>query len=171
MVCKPDQTSVVCKMRTTFQSSQHKCVPNMGLLTARITPWNHVETQTPAQTSRQPGPRCTQTKPHPPQEPHRDSDLSAQAYTTNTTSHRPNYDRDTEKMFNYGAYLLIHVGAHQSTGAKKLCLSSLIFLIITRYIKAHTHPKTDFPVSSGLRTVKGLGSNPTLFGMNSLKQK
>lgn len=34
-----------------------------------------------------------------------------------------------------------------------------------------THPNTDFPVSSGLRTVNGLGSTPTVLGMNSLHGK
>lgn len=31
-----------------------------------------------------------------------------------------------------------------------------------------TYASTDFPVSSGLRTVKGLGSTPTVLGINSL---
>lgn len=43
--------------------------------------------------------------------------------------------------------------SHQSTAACK-----------------HTHPSTDFPVSSGLRTVNGLGSTPTLLGINSLNR-
>lgn len=34
-----------------------------------------------------------------------------------------------------------------------------------------THPRTDFPVSSGLRTVKGLGSTPSVLGINSLHWK
>lgn len=36
--------------------------------------------------------------------------------------------------------------------------------------EVYIHPSTDLPVSSGLRTVKGLGSRPTLFGINSLRQ-
>lgn len=36
---------------------------------------------------------------------------------------------------------------------------------------SQTHPSTDFALSSGLRTVKGLGSRPTVFGMNSLKDE
>lgn len=33
-----------------------------------------------------------------------------------------------------------------------------------------TYPSTDFPVSSGLRTVNGLGSTPNVLGMNSLHE-
>lgn len=33
-----------------------------------------------------------------------------------------------------------------------------------------THANTDFPVSSGLRTVNGLGSTPTVLGINSLHE-
>lgn len=36
------------------------------------------------------------------------------------------------------------------------------------YWLRRTHPRTDFPVSSGLRTVNGLGSTPTVLGINSL---
>ncbi len=36
---------------------------------------------------------------------------------------------------------------------------------------SQTHPSTDLALSSGLRTVNGLGSRPTVFGMNSLKDK
>lgn len=40
-------------------------------------------------------------------------------------------------------------------------------MTITVNVKC-TNPKTDFPVSSGLRTVNGLGSTPTVLGINSL---
>lgn len=49
--------------------------------------------------------------------------------------------------------LRLNFRSHQSTAACK-----------------HTHPSTDFPVSSGLRTVNGLGSTPTVLGINSLKR-
>ena len=57
---------------------------------------------------------------------------------------------------------------------KLLVLSESAILFLCQSLKFYStcksYPNTDFPVSSGLRTVNGLGSIPTVLGMKSLKK-
>lgn len=58
--------------------------------------------------------------------------------------------------FWWQLYCKCHINLQESLKFHSICKS---------------YPKTDFPVSSGLRTVNGLGSMPTVLGIKSLKKE
>ena len=62
-------------------------------------------------------------------------------------------------------FKLLVWGENYIESATLLWFESLKF-----YPPRKSYPNTDFPVSSGLRTVNGLGSIPTVLGMKSLKK-
>lgn len=52
-----------------------------------------------------------------------------------------------------------------------ICITTSLLLKLGQNFVFQTYSNTDFPVSSGLRTVNGLGSIPTFLGIKSLAKK